>query len=136
MPGLRGLPAATGEEGARSKHEHLHRAALPDLNLRGRWKSRLGEAEADHPAGDVPYTPTGRCGAGGGGHPHREGVVRRPAGRVGRAVHRPRPPADGGRELSQKLRPLNSALVGKGRKSLGGLRQEPASRLLQMHESG
>ena len=30
-----GLPAATGEEGARPKHERLHRTAVPDLHLRG-----------------------------------------------------------------------------------------------------
>jgi hypothetical protein len=37
MSDLRGLSAATSEEGSRPKHERLHRAAMPELCLLG-WR--------------------------------------------------------------------------------------------------
>src|ERR1017187_6312071 len=68
MSDLRGLSAATSEEGSRPKHECLHRIAMPDLHLRGGRQNHSGHIETNHSAGDVQHTPTERGGAGSGGH--------------------------------------------------------------------
>ena len=42
MSDLRGLSAATSQEAARTKHERLHRAAVPNLHLRGGRQNHSG----------------------------------------------------------------------------------------------
>src|ERR1700693_2903880 len=68
MSDLRGLSAATSEKGSRSKHERLHRTAMPDLYLRGGRQDHAGYFEAILSTGDVQLAAIGRGGAGSGGH--------------------------------------------------------------------
>src|SRR5665647_2511499 len=68
MSDLRGLSAATSEEGSRPKHERLHRIAMPDLHLRGGRQNHAGHIETNRSAGDVQHAPTERGGPGSGAH--------------------------------------------------------------------
>src|ERR1035437_4623319 len=79
MPDLRGLSAAASQEGSGSKHERLHRTAVPDLHLRGGRQNRSGYFEANHSSGDVQCAATGRGGTGSGEHDcqNHEGSGRR-----------------------------------------------------------
>ena len=58
MSDLRGLSASTSEEGSRSKHERLHRAAMPDLHLRRGRQNHSGYLEANHSSGAVQCATT------------------------------------------------------------------------------
>jgi hypothetical protein len=46
MSDLRGLSAATSEEGSRTKHERLHRTAMPDLLYEESGKTVLATLKA------------------------------------------------------------------------------------------
>src|ERR1035437_1359116 len=72
MPDLRSLSTATGEEGARLKHERLHRPAMPDIHLRGGRQNRSGYLEANHASGDVQRAATERGGTGSGGRDYKK----------------------------------------------------------------